>query len=108
MATALPPQDNPASITPAEESDYGSDLDEATVDALFSAPEPDVEKPVILDDHGDSRQPVARLARTRGKLSQASTAASDAKSAASIEIEYDESNRRTFSRESALDTREAK
>ncbi|KAK0910008.1 hypothetical protein LTR91_018260 [Friedmanniomyces endolithicus] len=97
MATALPPQDNAASITSAEESDYGSDLDEATVDALFSAPEPDVEKPIILDDHGDSRQPVARLARTRGKLSQAITAPSDAKGAASVEIEYDESNRRTFS-----------
>ncbi|KAK0363484.1 hypothetical protein LTR02_011960 [Friedmanniomyces endolithicus] len=97
MATPLSPQDNAASITLAEESDYGSDLDEATVDALFSPPEPDVEKPVILDDHGDSRQPVARLARTRGKPSQASTGASDAKRAASVEIEYDESNRRTFS-----------
>ncbi|KAK1050411.1 hypothetical protein LTR74_017051 [Friedmanniomyces endolithicus] len=96
MATAVPSQNDAASITPAEESDYGSDLDEATVDALFSTPEPDIEKPVILDDHGDSRQPVARLARTRGKLSQAITAASDAKGEASIEIEYDESNRRTF------------
>ncbi|KAK0950307.1 hypothetical protein LTR91_025766 [Friedmanniomyces endolithicus] len=77
MATPLSPQDNAASITLAEESDYGSDLDEATVDALFSPPEPDVEKTVILDDHGDSRQPVARLARTRGKPSQASTGASE-------------------------------
>ena len=108
MATALPPQDNAASITSAEESDYGSDLDEATVDALFSTPEPDIEKPVILDDHGDSRQPVARLARTRGKLSQAITAASDAKGEASIEIEYDESNRRTFYRESSMNTSETK
>ncbi|KAK0863062.1 hypothetical protein LTR87_016367 [Friedmanniomyces endolithicus] len=97
MATAVPSQNDAASITPAEESDYGSDLDEATVDALFSTPGPDVEKPVILDDHGDSRQPVARLARTRGKLSQAITAASNAKGTASVEIEYDESNRRTFS-----------
>ncbi|KAK1020470.1 hypothetical protein LTR33_018945, partial [Friedmanniomyces endolithicus] len=93
MATPLSPQDNAASITLAEESDYGSDMDEATVDALFSPPEPDVEKPVILDDHRDSRQPVARLARTRGKPSQASTGASDEKRAASVEIEYDESNR---------------
>ncbi|TKA74074.1 hypothetical protein B0A55_05232 [Friedmanniomyces simplex] len=99
MATTLPPQDNTASITVGEESDYGSDLDEATVNALFfPPPEDDVEKPVILDDHGDSRQPLARLARTRRKPPpQAITATSDATGAPPIEIEYDESNRRTFS-----------
>ncbi|KAK3623189.1 hypothetical protein LTR22_024488 [Elasticomyces elasticus] len=102
MEASVSSQNNAASVAPVDDSDYGSDLDEATIDALFSPPVDDVEQPVILDDHGDGRKSVVRLARTRGSASQASTATSQADTSKrarepSIEIEYDESNRRTFS-----------
>lgn len=102
-----------------DDSDYGSDLDEATVDALFSQPEPqpsvgtklgDIEAPVIVDDHGDDR-PLARLARIRDSLTAAIVgldSTSDTLKAAtqppktSIELEYAEDNRAAFSRESTI------
>ncbi|KAK4574099.1 hypothetical protein LTR86_001860 [Recurvomyces mirabilis] len=62
------------SISIADGSDYGSDLDEATVDALFSHTSPvavdNPEAPTILDDHGDDR-PLARLAKIRQNLHEA-------------------------------------
>ena len=113
MASAVTAQDIAASIT-LDESDYGSDPDEATIDNLLSqaAPQPaslppNFEPPVILDDHGDSR-PLARLARIRDNLSAAivgldSTCDSLTPKAperkVSIEVEYDEGNRSAFSRE---------
>lgn len=95
-------------------SDYGSDLelDESTVADLFapSGIRTTVEPPVILDDHGDTRQPLLRFARIRDNLAQAITglnATCEALSkqgaearAAAVEIEYDESNRGAFARES--------
>ncbi|GAB1743455.1 hypothetical protein NU219Hw_g9284t1 [Hortaea werneckii] len=113
MAGAATPQDNTSSMK-FDESDYGSDLDEATVDALFSQPEPqpsvgtkpgDIEEPVIVDDHGDDR-PLARLARVRDSLTAAIVgldSTSDTLKAAtqqpktSIELEYAEDNRSAFS-----------
>ncbi|KAI7239203.1 hypothetical protein KC330_g2072 [Hortaea werneckii] len=113
MAGAATPQDNTSSMK-FDESDYGSDLDEATVDALFSQPEPqpsvgtkpgDVEEPVIVDDHGDDR-PLVRLARIRDSLTAAivglDSTSDNLKAAAqqpktSIELEYAEDNRAAFS-----------
>lgn len=54
-----------AAAAAADESDYGSELDEATVDALYAPPERHValERPVLrLDDHGDG-EPRVRVAR---------------------------------------------
>ncbi|KAI7458639.1 hypothetical protein KC351_g18039 [Hortaea werneckii] len=113
MAGAATPQDNTSSMK-SDDSDYGSDLDEATVDALFSQPEPqpsvgpkpgNIEQPVIVDDHGDDR-PLARLARIRDSLTAAIVgldSTSDTLKAAhqqpktSIELEYAEDNRSAFS-----------
>jgi len=113
MAGAATPQDNTSSMK-SDDSDYGSDLDEATVDALFSQPEPqpsvgpklgDIEEPVIVDDHGDDR-PLVRLARIRDSLTAAIVgldSTSDTLKAAhqqpktSIELEYAEDNRSAFS-----------
>ena len=113
MALLTAPQDASTQIVLAEESDYGSDLDEATVDALLSQSESQaaidsIETPAILDDHGDNR-PLARLAKIRDNLTAAITGLDQASQelrpkgpgrSESIEIEYDETNRRTFSRES--------
>ncbi|KAK3110719.1 hypothetical protein LTR53_014711 [Teratosphaeriaceae sp. CCFEE 6253] len=109
-ATAPPPPIEATAIAAGDESDYGSDLDEATVDALLSPNPGDLEPPVILDDHGETRQPLLRLAKTRGHLPNTLTPPhhTPAKREASIEIEYDASNRRTFSPppdEAALESR---
>lgn len=118
MASAVTTSNDAAPIA-SSESDYGSDLDEATVDTLFSQaqspsqptdilPASDVEEPVIVDDHGDTRQPLARLARIREDLVAAITGLDSAcealrpkgpKREISIEVEYDEGNRTAFSRE---------
>ncbi|KAK4548985.1 hypothetical protein LTR36_008758 [Oleoguttula mirabilis] len=113
MASTVPPQDDAAPIA-SNESDYGSDLDEATVDTLFSRSESqsadavvvaDIEQPVIVDDHGD-RRPLVRLARIRDNLSAAITGLDSTcealrpkgpKREVSIEVEYDEGNRTAFS-----------
>lgn len=115
MASVTTAQDDAAPIA-SNDSDYGSDLDEATVDTLFShlqsqpgthiVPE-NIEAPVIIDDHGDSR-PLARLARIRDDLSAVISGLSNTSEAltpkgpvrqAPIEVEYDEGNRVAFSRE---------
>ncbi|KAK5119521.1 hypothetical protein LTR85_007621 [Meristemomyces frigidus] len=113
MASAVTTQDDAAPIA-SNDSDYGSDLDEATVDTLFSQAEsqpsdsfaiPDIEEPVIVDDHGDSR-PLARVARIRDNLSAAIVGLDSTcealrpkgpKRDVSIEVEYDEVNRTAFS-----------
>ena len=115
MATATASQDHTASIVD-QESDYGSDLDDATLNDLASQAESQptptivlesIEAPAITDDHGDSH-PLARLARRPvyrpGAITQLDNAGrilAGQKTAreASIEIEYDESNRSNFSRE---------
>lgn len=110
--------------TTVDGSDYGSDLDEATLNHLFSQSESqptfsattsfevaaNIEQPVILDDHGDSI-PLARLARVRDNLVAAITGLDEASDAlkpkgpvreASFEVEYDEGNRNAFSRKSHM------
>ncbi|KAK3672178.1 hypothetical protein LTR78_007931 [Recurvomyces mirabilis] len=100
------------SISIAEGSDYGSDLDEATVDALFSHTSPvavdNPEAPTILDDHGDER-PLARLAKIRQNLHEALAGLDEVTrslrpealqrddSTRTIEIEYDGQERSIFS-----------
>lgn len=115
MAGSFNSQNNASSMT-CEGSDYGSDLDETTVDELLSQAESrpriapqlrDIEEPIILDDHGGSR-PLARLARIRENLTVALTGLNSTCEAlkptgplqeASIEVEYDQGNRSAFSRE---------
>ena len=100
------------------DSDYGSDPDDATVSGLIAQAESQttpiptiafesIEAPAIIDDHGDSN-PLARLVRIRENLSKAITGIestcrtlSSQQSAreASVEIEYEEGNRTSFSRE---------
>jgi exonuclease V len=114
---------NAAEAIIMDESDYGSDLDldETTVDRLFSQlaarqlsggiATPDIEQPlVILDDLGDGR-PLARPARIRDNLSAAIVGFESTPEAlgkrgavreASVEVEYDEGNRSAFSREFVL------
>lgn len=117
MATAASSQDNAASIAANDESDYGSDWDEAAVDAIVNKVDSQsavevIEKPAIFDDHGDDR-PLLRLAKIRDNLAAAITGLDSASQElrpkgaereVSIEIEYDEGNRRSFSRESASRT----
>ncbi|KAK5138017.1 hypothetical protein LTR08_005814 [Meristemomyces frigidus] len=98
----------------AEDSDYGSDLDEATVDTLFTQsdsqptdplPRSTIEAPTIIDDHGASK-PLLRLARIRDDLSAVINELNSTcetlrpkgpKLQVSIEVEYDEGNRTAFS-----------
>ena len=102
-----------------DDSNYGSDLDEATVDSLFTLsdtqvdiqptdplPLATIEAPIVLDDHGPSK-PLLRLARIRNDLSAVFNElnntcellrSKDPSREVSIEVEYDESNRTAFSR----------
>jgi len=118
MATAISSQEHAAPVIDVD-SDYGSDLDDATMSGLIAQAESQttpiptiafesIEAPAIIDDHGDSN-PLARLGRIRENLSKAITGIestcrtlSSQQSAreASVEIEYDEGNRTSFSRES--------
>jgi len=109
MATANLSQNHTAPLGGDIESDYGSDLDDATMSDLISRAESQhiipptiiasesIEAPAILDDHGSSN-PRARVGRAIA--SQQRTARE-----ASVEIEYDESNRFSFSRESLNSSR---
>ena len=103
----------------APESDYGSDLDNDAWDAVFSQPESqptclpritieNIEEPVLPDD-AEPQTHSLRLARIRENLEQAIRGLDDVanelqgsrvKRERSIEIEYDERNRRSFSGES--------
>ncbi|KAH9845798.1 exonuclease V-like [Teratosphaeria destructans] len=102
------------------DSDYGSDLDEATVDQILSqasqqpgtAP-PVIEKPEILDDHGDGR-PLARLARIRDDLTEIIAQLNRAQQSIDgsqrrveretpVAINYDEANKGAFSPNRAAD-----
>lgn len=114
MALTTLPQNDAAPIA-SSASDYGSDIDEATADQVFSQAESQplnsviintIEAPVIADDHGDD-DPLVRIARIRENLSEAIAGLDSVKAAlapkklpreASVEIEYDQSNRATFSR----------
>jgi exonuclease V len=120
MPVATSSQGTATTIVADNASDYGSDLDEATVDAIFSqdtapplATAAVLEPPILLDDHGDSK-PLARLGKIRADL-QAAVVELDKVAAAlrpqvlprddsrdSVEVEYDERNRRCFSRESNM------
>ena len=116
MAKVANPREHPLPVTRVgqeEDSDYGSDLDEATIDTLFTPSQPvdtlaipTIEAPTILDDHGPSK-PLLRLARIRDDLSAVINELNNArdtlrpkgpKREVSIEVEYDESNRTAFSR----------
>ncbi|KAF2773595.1 hypothetical protein EJ03DRAFT_333273 [Teratosphaeria nubilosa] len=96
------------------DSDYGSDLDEATVDQILSQASqqpgtgaPVIEKPEILDDHGDGR-PLARLARIRDDLTEVIAQLSRAEERmhgskgrvgreSPVEVDYDEADKGAFS-----------
>lgn len=99
------------------DSDYGSELDDDAIEELLtqakSQPLEDlivqegIEEPILKDDPPND-QPLVRLARVRDTLSQIVTGSQSASQHLSppsasrrtpVEVEYDESNRTTFSRE---------
>ena len=113
MALSPPHQDPPTSITD-NASDYGSDLDDATAEALLSQAESQplanavlesIEEPSIEDDSLQHRINL-RLSRLQRSLESASENSSRLESLvaarqareASIEVEYDEGNRVSFAR----------
>jgi len=117
MVGSVALQDKAEAIAESNDSEYGSDLDEAVAEDLFTQFESrsksivlvaDIEQPVILDDHGDGKRALARLARVRDNLTaaiaglngtiNASSNNCHAGREASVEVEYDEGNRSAFSR----------
>ncbi|EMC95657.1 hypothetical protein BAUCODRAFT_34426 [Baudoinia panamericana UAMH 10762] len=115
MAASIiaPPQDNTTQIV-GNDSDYGSDLDEAAVDSLFSQSESpgsviaSIEAPTILDDHGGDSKPVLRFSRLHDNLVAVIAGLGSTQEALqrwkdgerggpAVEVEYDEVNRHTFS-----------
>lgn len=97
----------------AADSDYGTDIDDATWDAAISQAESqripqiriqDIEEPVLPDD-SEPQTHSLRLARLREHLVEAIFQVDELqggrrpKRERSIEVEYDERQRRSFSRE---------
>jgi exonuclease V len=115
MAQAIPSHNNNTLVVADNESDYGSDFDEAAIDTLHSQNESQIatsaalEPPILLDDHGDTK-PFARLGKIRANLQAAVVGLNEVSatlrpqtlqredSRESVEVEYDERNRQSFSR----------
>ena len=117
MAITLPPQSAPAPIAD-DESDYGSDIDDATATQLLSQADSQPLKDVVLEsieepaleDEAFEQRITARLSRLQASLDGARKSSRkietivrerrDWRREVSVEVEYDEGNRASFSRES--------